>query len=87
MLSWYTILKTNAKRRNKVFTLTFAEFSHFCITTGYDKLKGKTANSLSIDRIDNEKGYTVSNIRTITLSENSSKGIGCLGMIEEDPPF
>lgn len=70
----YTILKNNAKRRGVYFDLTFNQFSKFCTKYDYISGKGKTRESLSIDRIDNTKGYTESNIRVLTLSENSAKG-------------
>jgi hypothetical protein len=66
----YIALKTNAMRRGKSFSLTLEEFSNFCKQTGYDKLKGKTALSLSIDRIRNSEGYSADNIRAITLRDN-----------------
>jgi hypothetical protein len=70
---WYDTLKMNAKRRGKDFSLTLEQFETFCKQTGYNELKGKTASSLSIDRINNDRGYCFDNIRAITLSENSSK--------------
>ena len=70
----YQTLKDNSKRRGKEFLLTLEEFTQFCIKTEYIKGKGKKSESYSIDRIDNTKGYIVSNIRILTLSENSRKG-------------
>lgn len=66
-------LKQRAKDRGKVFLLTFAEYEAFCLKTDYHKLKGKTSLSLSIDRVDNSRGYEVGNIAAITLRENSRK--------------
>jgi hypothetical protein len=60
----------NAKRRGKEFTLTFDEFKEFCMKTGYDEKKGKSSDSLSIDRIESSNGYSKDNIRAITLSDN-----------------
>jgi hypothetical protein len=68
---WYDTLKTNAKRRGKEFTLTIEQFSDFCKKTGYNEKKGKTANSLSVDRIKPWLGYSADNIRAITLSDNT----------------
>lgn len=68
---WYTTLKSNAKRRRKPFTLTLEQFGEFCMKTGYDEKKGKTADSLSVDRIKPWLGYSADNIRAITLSDNS----------------
>jgi hypothetical protein len=68
---WYSTLKMNAKRRGKSFSLTLEQFSEFCYKTGYGELKGKTATSLSIDRIRPLEGYQYDNIRAITLSDNT----------------
>lgn len=70
----YFNLKAHAKARGIEFDLTFEQFNVFCIQTGYDKLKGKTKECLTVDRIENELGYTVSNIRAIIMQENSFKG-------------
>jgi hypothetical protein len=66
----YDTVKMNAKRRRKEFTLTFDEFKEFCLKTGYDEKKGKSSDSLSIDRINSLRGYAKDNIRAITLSDN-----------------
>jgi len=72
----YSLLKTNAKRRGKVFTLTLEQFRQFCTETDYLVLKGKQGSNLSIDRKDNSKGYEVGNLQVLTLSANSRKGCG-----------
>jgi CRISPR/Cas system-associated protein endoribonuclease Cas2 len=73
-MKWsYWNLKSNAKRRNKVFDLTFEQFQDFCIETNYIAGKGRTLLSYSIDRINNNLGYSIGNIRCITVSENSRK--------------
>lgn len=69
----YMTLRDNAKRRKKFFDLTFEQFSAFVAKNNYMELKGRTAQSLSIDRERNELGYTATNIRAITLSENDKK--------------
>lgn len=69
----YNSLKCNARRRGKPFDLTFIQFSKFCIDSNYMKLKGKTKNQYSIDRIDPTKGYSIDNIQILTVSENSTK--------------
>jgi len=63
-------LKQNAKRRGKVFELTFEQFQQFAIESEYMAGKGITKNGLHIDRIDPEKGYLIENIRVLTNSEN-----------------
>jgi hypothetical protein len=69
----YQNLRHNAKRRGHAFALSFADFQRFCIATDYIVRKGKTVESYSIDRIDNNKGYELDNIQVLTLSENSQK--------------
>ncbi len=66
-------LRCNAKRRGKEFNLTLREFRNWIATTDYMKRRGKTADSLSIDRIDNSKGYKIGNLQIVTLSYNSRK--------------
>jgi hypothetical protein len=63
-------LKQNAKRRGKVFELTFEQFQQFAVETEYMAGKGITKHGLHIDRIDPEKGYLIQNIRVLTNSEN-----------------
>lgn len=69
----YNALRDNAKRRGKEFDLTLKQFEKFCIKTEYLIGKGKKKESYSIDRKDDNKGYTLSNIRILTLSENTLK--------------
>lgn len=66
-------LKTNAKRRGKEFSLTLADFEAFCFETNYISGKGKSKTSLTIDRIDNTRGYHLDNLRVITNEENARK--------------
>ena len=77
----FNLLKSNAKRRGKFFDLTLEQFKTFCINTGYMEGKGKKATSLSIDRKEVSKGYTIDNLQILTLRANSSK------RHEEDYPF
>lgn len=70
---YYTLLKSNAKHRGKEFNLTLEEFKNFCAETGYMHLKGKSAKSASIDRINNLRGYEMGNIQVLTLSQNTCK--------------
>jgi hypothetical protein len=69
----YLHLKHNAKRRGKLFTLTFAQFECFAIETEYMVKKGRTRGSFHVDRIREEDGYTVDNIQAITNIENLHK--------------
>jgi hypothetical protein len=66
-------LRVRAIQRGKEFTLTRDEYISFAIKTDYAKMKGKTSLSLSIDRKNNDLGYTKDNIQAIALRENSRK--------------
>jgi hypothetical protein len=68
LLHEYHLLKTHAKKRGKLFTLTYSYFDE--IAEG-QSLK---ARGLSVDRIDPLRGYEEGNIQLLTLSENSKKG-------------
>lgn len=70
--AFYT-LKGRAKERGKVFTLTYEEFEKIARESGWSEGRGKEADSLSLDRIDDSKGYEVGNLRAITLSANTAK--------------
>lgn len=69
----YNKLKQRAKERGKVFTLTDEYYEALAVLSGYADQRGKSADSLSLDRIDNRLGYIEGNVRVITLSENARK--------------
>lgn len=73
MKACFQTLRQNARRRGKIFKLTFVQFEKFCYRTNYLAGKGRKKDSFSIDRIDNSKGYTVDNIQMIPKGINSSK--------------
>lgn len=57
-------LKFNAKRRGKFFDLTFIQFIfHVNQNPEHMNNRGRTPRSYSIDRDDNELGYTWGNIK------------------------
>ena len=70
----YNNVRGKAKQRKVEFTLTFEEFCSIDEATGYVSAKGQDMDSLTLDRIDPNQGYSFENIRVITLSENSRKG-------------
>lgn len=69
----YNLLKSNAKKRKKKFTISFCYFRLWCIFYNYMELKGKTGKSASIDRDDPRKGYEIGNMKILSLSDNTSK--------------
>jgi len=69
----YQTLKSNARRRGKVFTITLEYFRKFCEDTGYLQNKGRYAKAASIDRKDHTKGYEPGNLQILSLADNSAK--------------
>jgi len=70
---WFDVLRQNAKRRNKEFSLNIDEFRDFCERTKYLENKGRSPSSYSIDRINNELGYSKDNIQVCSFGGNSRK--------------
>lgn len=75
MRSSFNTLKSNAKRRKKIFTITFEDFKEFCYKTEYMAGKGRTKDCYSVDCIINELGYAKGNLQRLSVSDNSKKGI------------
>jgi hypothetical protein len=76
-----------AKKKGIVFDLTADDliFPEFCPVLGV-KLEpgnGLSANSPSIDRVDNSKGYTKDNVRVISTRANSLKSDATLAEIQK----
>lgn len=69
----FQVFKNNAKRRNKEFTLTLEQFKQFAYETQLLLGRGRSSTSWHIDRIDNDKGYTLENIQILTNAENVRK--------------
>lgn len=66
-------LKSNAKRRGKIFTISFDYFCKFAIETNYILSKGITKTGYTIDCIIEELGYAEGNIRSILNPDNVKK--------------
>lgn len=60
-------LKDSARKRHLAFSLTFEQFELFVIQTQL------ITRNLTVDRIDNLKGYHADNIQALTRSENCIK--------------
>jgi hypothetical protein len=70
----YSELKRSAKRRGIYFYLHRGEFIQFCLENSLYRNSGKfTADSLTVDRIDNNLGYYLQNLQVISNRENSAK--------------
>jgi len=69
----YAVMKGNAKRRKKVFNISFEYFKQFVINSSYMAGKGITKTGLHIDRIIEELGYVEGNLQILTNTENVKK--------------
>lgn len=64
----------SAKRRGIYFDIHPGEFIEFCLSNNlYERSSKFSKDTLTVDRIDPELGYTMSNIQVITQSENSKR--------------
>jgi hypothetical protein len=70
----YANLKNNASRRSISFKLTLEQFAEWVAGTDYLQNRGRTAESLTVDRIDAERGYELGNLQILTNFENGLKG-------------
>lgn len=64
-------IRQRAKKRGVSCTITLTEFKTWCEDTGYLEGRGRKADSLTIDRIDPDLGYSLDNIRVLGHRENS----------------
>lgn len=66
-------LRSNAKRRGKIFDLTFAQFKGFAVKCDLMLKRGRTKTSYHIDRIDENGPYSMDNIQLLTNEQNVKK--------------
>lgn len=66
-------LKGKARQRGIEFTITLAYFTKFAVQCDYVLATGNGKKSLTVDRIDNLKGYVAGNIQPLTRDENCIK--------------
>lgn len=69
----YNSLKSHAKQRDKVFDVTFAQFSQVVGMQAYVDGRGKEKHMLTLDRIESWRGYVPDNIQVLTCGENAAK--------------
>jgi hypothetical protein len=70
----YANLRGNARRRGKVFTISFEYFKKFLERENYlHRKRGRTKSSVSVDRPNNSLGYVEGNLKAITIKANSEK--------------
>lgn len=69
----YEGIKARAKRKGREFTITLDYFRKFCYKVDYRAGLGRSADSYTVDRIIEEKGYVPGNLQKLTNSENVRK--------------
>ena len=72
-LYWYGVLRRNARRRRKVFTISLEYFTQFCKEHDYINSKGRKSKSKTIDRMIDELGYIEGNLQILENGQNVRK--------------
>ena len=70
-------LKKSAKRREKEFEISREYFTKLVTAYGLENFRaGRKLNkkTITVDRIDNDKGYVEGNLQFITMHQNAVKG-------------
>lgn len=73
VMSTYTLLRSNAKRRGKRFVITIEEFKQWVVKHDYMDGKGTGSSNKTIDCINPLIGYQVDNMQVLTNAENIRK--------------
>lgn len=69
----FATLRDHARARGIEFTITLPEFRKFVLQSGYLTRRGNAGACLTVDRVDNLRGYVPGNLQPLTRSENSVK--------------
>lgn len=73
MRAAFRSLKDHARARGIPFFLAFVTFRKFALQSDYLNRTGPTAQCLTVDRINNLRGYSARNIQPLTREANSIK--------------
>jgi hypothetical protein len=73
MRAQYERVKSEAAKKKVPFTISFHYFKTFCELTRYIERTGPFKHCMTIDRIDNLKGYEPGNIQPLTRAKNAEK--------------
>lgn len=73
MRAAFNALRHHATARGIPFSLSFLEFRKFAMHSQYLLKKGNRAGSITVDRINNLRGYVRGNIQPLTRSANAIK--------------
>jgi hypothetical protein len=73
MTAAWRAVKDHAKARGIYFNLPKPYFIRFALRSDYLNRKGLNGHCLTIDRINNLRGYVVGNIQPLTRKQNTIK--------------
>lgn len=77
----YMVAKSRAKQKKMEFSIDLEDIfiPAYCPITGKELIKtnGYSPDSMSLDRVDNEKGYVKNNVRVISRWANLKKSSLC----------
>jgi hypothetical protein len=80
----YKVAKSRAKQKNIEFSIDVTDITipKFCPITEKELIKasGYAPNAMSLDRVDNERGYVKGNVRVISREANLKKS----SLLEKD---
>lgn len=71
--AYFHHLRKSARKRDIEFTITFEQFCEFLNGKKFFGKTGLAADSLTIDRIEGNRGYIHGNLQIKTRSSNSQK--------------
>lgn len=69
----FATLRDHARARGIEFVITFEDFERFARETEYVERTGPFAQCLTVDRIENDRGYVPGNIQALTRAKNAEK--------------
>ena len=73
MRAAYNALRDHARARGIDFALPFDVFEAFAVKSNYLNKTGLNGDCLTVDRIDNLKGYVEGNNQPMTRAKNAEK--------------
>lgn len=69
----FAALRDNAKRRGKDFKISFEYFVKFVVDTSYIMRKGIGREDMTIDRVEQDRGYEEDNLQVLPNYQNVQK--------------
>lgn len=69
----FTNARSNAKRRNIPWTLTYEQWASVWAASGHCENRGRARGQYQMDRIDNRKGYVIDNVQIVDGATNRTK--------------